>query len=309
LAISVAVAIQNALRFREIKDSAQQLQTQLGILRGTNLRRDRFTEIIGVSSSMTEVFKNRRFSRETGIRHYLQKDRTMSSVKLFHMYASPWAERVRWALNYKGVPYEKEDYRPGVDEEKIKKLTGQAQVPVLMVDGTAIPDSTAILNWLEQYKPQPSLMPTAGKDRAHVMMWEELMDGVLGPQARILIIGHFLRSSEPELQQVGCYFAQKYQHSAYAEEHARFAIERILTILTYALEGRQYLVGHSFTRADMTAASMLLLVNPPSDELFVFPTAMRPKYTVPLTSDPRFAPIFAWRDKMYRKHRGETVKP
>jgi glutathione S-transferase len=225
------------------------------------------------------------------------------------MYASPWAERVRWALNYKGVPYEKENYQPGVDEEKIKKLTGQAQVPVLMVDGTAIPDSTAILDWLEQYKPQPSLMPTADKDRAQVMMWEELMDGVLGPQARMLIVGHFLRSSEPELQQGGRYFAQKYQHSAYAEDHAKATIERVLTILKYALEGGQYLVGDGLTRADITAASMLLLVNPPPDELFVFPAAMRPMYTVPLTSDPQFAPIFAWRDKIYRKHRGEAVKP
>jgi glutathione S-transferase len=101
----------------------------------------------------------------------------------------------------------------------------------------------------------------------------------------------------------------KYQHSAYAEDHAKLTVERILTILKYALEGRQYLVGDSFTRADVTAASMLLLVNPPPDELFLFPAAMRPMYTVPLTSDPRFAPIFAWRDGMYRKHRGEAVKP
>ena len=57
------------------------------------------------------------------------------------------------------------------------------------------------------------------------------MDGVLGPQARMLIIGHFLRSSVPELQQGGQYFAQKYQHSSYAEERAKVTVERILTIL------------------------------------------------------------------------------
>lgn len=233
----------------------------------------------------------------------------MSAIKLIHMYASPWAERVRWALNYKGVPYEKEDYQPGVDEEKVKKLTGQAQVPVLIVDGTPIPDSTAILNWLEQYKPQPSLMPSSDKDRAQVMMWEELMDGVLGPQARMLIIGHFLRSGEPQLQQGGRYFAQKYQHTAYAEEHAKVTVERIFTILKSVLQGRQYLVGEAFTRADITVASTLLLVNPPPDDLFLFPASMRPMYTVPLTSDSQFAPIFAWRDAMYRKHRGEAVKP
>ena len=79
----------------------------------------------------------------------------MGTTKLIQMYASPWAERVRWALNFKGVPYEKQDYQPGVDEEAVKKLTGQAQVPVLLVNGTVIPDSTAILNWLEQHHPQP----------------------------------------------------------------------------------------------------------------------------------------------------------
>jgi glutathione S-transferase len=125
----------------------------------------------------------------------------MSSVKLIQMYASPWAERVRWALNYKGVPYEKQNYQPGVDEEAVKKLTGQGQVPVLLANGTVIPDSTAIVNWLEKYKPQPALMPASEKDQAQVMLWEELMDGVLGPQARMLIIGEFLRASELELQQ------------------------------------------------------------------------------------------------------------
>ena len=233
----------------------------------------------------------------------------MSTIKLIHMYASPWAERVRWALTFKGVPYEKQDYRPGVDEEAVKKLTGQAQVPVLLVNGTVIPDSTAILNWLEEYKPQPALLPASEKDRAQVMLWEELMDGVLGPQARMLIVGHFLRSGEPELQQGGRYFAQKYQHSPYAEEHAKITIERILTSLKHALDGRQYLVGDTFSRADVTTACMLLLVNPPPDDLFLFPAAMRPMYTVPQTRDAAFAPIFAWRDEMYRKHRGEAVKP
>jgi glutathione S-transferase len=194
-----------------------------------------------------------------------------------------------------------------VDEEAVKKLTGQAQVPVLLVDGTVIPDSTAILNWLEQHHPQPALMPATEKDRAQVMLWEELMDGVLGPQARMLIIGHFLRSSEPELQQGGRYFAQKYQHTSYAEERAKVTVERILTILKHALDGRQYLVGDTFTRADLTTASMLLLVKPPPDDLFLFPALMRPMYTAPL--DSASAPIFAWRDQMYRKHRGEAVRP
>jgi glutathione S-transferase len=115
----------------------------------------------------------------------------MSTIKLIHMYASPWAERVLWALTFKGVPYEKQNYQPGVDEEAVKKLTGQAQVPVLLVNGTVIPDSTAILNWLEEYKSQPALMPGSEKDCAQVTLWEELMNWGLGPKHGCLSLGTF----------------------------------------------------------------------------------------------------------------------
>ncbi len=74
----------------------------------------------------------------------------MSTTKLITMYLSPWSERVRWALKFKGLAYEKENYEAGVDEEKIKKLTGQNMVPVLLTDGKVIPDSSAILEWLEE---------------------------------------------------------------------------------------------------------------------------------------------------------------
>jgi glutathione S-transferase len=234
----------------------------------------------------------------------------MSQIKLLDMYASPWCERVRWTFKFKDVPYEKQSYQPGVaDEEKVKKLTGQAQVPVLLINGTAIPDSANILAWLESHKSVPSLLPKSEKERAQVMMWEELMDGVLGPQARMLLIGHFLRAIDPELQNAGQYFAQKCQYSPYAEEHAKVKVERVLNILKHALDGRQYLVGDGFSLADVTAASMLLLVNPPPDELFLFPAAMRPIYTVPITQDARYLPVFAWRDRIYRRHRGEAVRP
>ena len=233
----------------------------------------------------------------------------MSTTKLITMYGSPWSERVRWALAFKGMPYEKENYEPGVDEEKIKKLTGQALVPVLIVDGKVIPDSTAILEWLEDTRPEPALLPRSEKDRAQVTLWEELMIGVLGPQARALISGRLLRSSEPEMQKAGQYFAGKYGHSAYAEEQARLTVKRLLVSLKHTLSGRQYLVGDAFSRADLTTASMLMLLRPAPDELFFLPAPVRPIYEEPLAADSAFSAVFAWRDQMYKKHRCEVVKP
>jgi transcriptional regulator with GAF, ATPase, and Fis domain len=57
LALSIAVAVQNARRFGEVKASAEQLQAQVGVLRRDLARSDRFTEIIGVSPAMVEVFR------------------------------------------------------------------------------------------------------------------------------------------------------------------------------------------------------------------------------------------------------------
>lgn len=233
----------------------------------------------------------------------------MSTAKMIQLYPSPWSERARWGFAFKGVPYEKEEYQIGAGEEALKKTTGQAQVPVLLVEGKVIPDSTNILNWLEEHKPQPALLPTSDKARAEVMMWEELMDWVLGPQGRLLILGRFLRSGDPQLQQGGQFMGQKYQHSEYAEAHARAAVERILTILTHTLEGRAYLVGDTFTRADLTTASLLNVVNPPPDDLYAFPAPLRAMFSDPLTQDSRFASVFAWRDHIYRKHRGGQVTP
>jgi glutathione S-transferase len=233
----------------------------------------------------------------------------MSTPKLITMYGSPWSERVRWAFAFKGLKYEKQNYEPGpVDEEKVKKLTGQTLVPVLITDDKVIPDSTAIMEWLEDSRPEPALLPRSEKDRAQVSLWEEVMLGVLGPQARTLINGRLLSSSDPEMQRSAQYFAGKYGHSPFAEEQARLTVKRVLLSLKHTLSGRQYLVGDAFSRADLTTAAMLMVVRPAPDELFFLPASVRPIYREPLADDPAFSAIFAWRDQMYKKHRCD-VKP
>jgi len=233
----------------------------------------------------------------------------MSTTKLITMYGSPWSERVRWALAFKGLPYEKENYEAGVDEEKIKKLTGQALVPVLVVDGKVIPDSTAILEWLEDARPEPALLPKSAKDRATATLWEEVALNALGPHGRVMITGRLLRIDDPEAQKSGKYFAEKYGYSPFEEEQSRLTVARILTSLKETLSGREYLVGDAFTRADITVAAMLMLIKAAPQEFFVFTPELRFVYLDQLGEDPRFAEVFAWRDRMYKDHRGEVVKP
>jgi glutathione S-transferase len=233
----------------------------------------------------------------------------MATTKLITMYGSPWSERVRWSFAFKKLPYEKQNYEPGVDEAAVKKLTGQAMVPVLVTGDKVIPDSSAILDWLEEARPEPALLPKSAKERAMVTLWEEIALNAMGPHGRTLITGRLLRIDDPEAQKSGKYFAEKYGYSEFAEQQSRLTATRILTSLRDTLSGRQYLVGDTFTRADVTVAAMLMLWKAAPQELFVFTPELRFVYLDQLGNDPAFSEVFAWRDRMYRDHRGEVVKP
>jgi Nif-specific regulatory protein len=56
LAGSVAVAIENARLYEQVKASEERLRTQVGALRRDLARRDRFTEIVGTGPAMGDVF-------------------------------------------------------------------------------------------------------------------------------------------------------------------------------------------------------------------------------------------------------------
>jgi glutathione S-transferase len=233
----------------------------------------------------------------------------MSLLKLIHHPASSFSERVRWALEHKAVPYQAEEYAVATGEDELARLTGQRQVPVLMVDGRPLPDSTAILEWLEERVPEPALLPRDEGARAQVMLYEEVACAVLGPQARLLFIGRMLGAENERIGQVGRFFAGKYHHSAYAEQAARAHVRRALTIFTQSLNGRRYLVGDTFTRADLTVATMLMVANPPPEAaLALKPSWMRSMLQDPMATEASFAPLFAWRDRIYADHRGSAVK-
>ena len=54
---------------------------------------------------------------------------------------------------------------------------------------------------------------------------------------------------------------------------------------------------------------MLMLFKAAPQEFFVFTPELRFVYLDQLGEDPTFAEVFAWRDRMYKNHRGEVVKP
>jgi maleylpyruvate isomerase len=81
------------------------------------------------------------------------------------------AYRVRIALNLKGVAYEQRaiDLRTGAQRDPAWMARNpQGMVPALEADGLILTQSPAILEWLEETRPEPPLLPRETQDRAAV---------------------------------------------------------------------------------------------------------------------------------------------
>ncbi len=79
----------------------------------------------------------------------------MPTIRLYSQSMNPFTEKVACALALKGLDYE----RVHVDDaEEIARLNPErAELPVLEVDGERRWDSPALVAWLEELVPQPSL--------------------------------------------------------------------------------------------------------------------------------------------------------
>lgn len=93
-------------------------------------------------------------------------------MKLYNYFRSSASFRVRIALHIKGLPYE---YLPvhllrGEHRDPAyAKLVGDALVPALVTDeGAVLPQSMAIMEYLEELHPTPALLPATPVARARV---------------------------------------------------------------------------------------------------------------------------------------------
>src|SRR5689334_20385387 len=101
-------------------------------------------------------------------------------LRLFTQSRNSAGERVRVALNLKGLAYEyvslaampKADYR---------RLNPQGLMPALQVGHAVIAQSTAILEYLEEVHPEPRLLPIGAIERAQSRAFASLISADTHP--------------------------------------------------------------------------------------------------------------------------------
>ena len=103
---------------------------------------------------------------------------------LYHHGSSVCAAKVRFAMDEKGLEWD------GVYIDILKgeqfapeylKLNPKGVVPALLHDDTVIPDSTVIIEYLDQIAPETSVHPTDPRERAQANYWTKAVDEDLHP--------------------------------------------------------------------------------------------------------------------------------
>ena len=248
------------------------------------------------------------------------------SVVLWHIPISHYNEKARWALDYKGVVYELRAPMPGVHRIRALTLTrGRHQrLPVLELDGRRVADSTAIIAALEEYRSDPPLYPADAGERARALALEDYFDEELAPLIRRFMWHHTLDDTETTLAAVAPNagptrrramrmmapvarraarrdFDISDRTAAAALEGIRVAMDR----LEAELAGGDYLVGDSFTVADLTGAALFTPLIAPAGRPWA------PKGLAPVLMAARdeldARPGGRWVHEVYARHRGAPV--
>jgi maleylacetoacetate isomerase len=113
---------------------------------------------------------------------------------LFHGYfRSSAAYRCRIAFNLKGVrpDFVSVHLRQGKQwSPEFLKLNPQGLVPALEADGRVLTQSLAIIEWLDETHPTPSLLPRDAFDRAHVRALALSIACEIHPLQNLRVLNH-----------------------------------------------------------------------------------------------------------------------
>jgi glutathione S-transferase len=236
---------------------------------------------------------------------------------------SPWSERARWALDVRRVEYQKRTYQPLFGEPelrwRLKRLTGNVSVPLLLLGDRVIGDSFEIAKWADTQGMGAKLFPAGAEEK--ISHWNNVAQNALAA-GRILSLSRVLQSEEAlrelvpralrsfgpsiTLSRLGVERTMKKYGDGkdLKEQEARLIAD--LEVLRQALgpnpaEKPATLLAE-FSYADITAAQALAFVRPPESRHLKIAKGTRQSFGDPALAE-RFADLLAWRDRLYSLYR------
>jgi glutathione S-transferase len=198
----------------------------------------------------------------------------MAGIILHQLEISPFCDKVRRVLAYKGLDYAVRNV-PMADLGRLKRLSPVGKVPILELDGRVLHDSSDICRALDLHAPAPPLFPQAPEARALVDLLEDWADESLyffemtmrftWPYDRARWVSEILKYDNVLMRRIARplvpYLTRK-QGTAQglarrSEADILGELKRHARALDALLDGRQFLVGDNLTLADIAVVSQL----------------------------------------------------
>jgi len=207
---------------------------------------------------------------------------------LWHFPISHFTEKARWALDSFGVGYELRHLPPGSHVQVAKDLgAAGSSLPFLVAQGRVVHGSGAIIDWAESAAAGPSkrLSPDSEfEEECRVL--ETRLDDVIGvhvrryyysealvdhPDSVLPIFTQDLSASERQSLEKNWGLVRQVMMgmmdlgSEQRQESRRIVEGELAWFDGLLQDGRRFLLGERFSRADMTAASLLAHLAQPKE--------------------------------------------
>ena len=234
---------------------------------------------------------------------------------------SNYNEKARWALDFKGIRHRRRSLLPG-GPKAMAFSRGDGTLPVLDLDGRRIADSTEIVEALEARQPDPPLYPAEPEQRQRALELEAFFTDEIGHDVRRVIFWE-LRDNRPLMAEIlgtdqgragraqiramvpvaWQYVVRRYGFDQESYERSCSAVIDALDRIEAERQGGPFLVGESFSVADLTAAALLYPIAQPPEFQYDLPDPPASGYL----DSTRDHPGRAWIAEIWRRHRGQNT--
>jgi len=202
---------------------------------------------------------------------------------LYHLPLSPYARKVRLALNEKRIPFELRVERVWDRREEFLEMNPACTVPVLTEEnGLVLADSYAICEYLDEAYPETPLLGRTLGERAEVRRLVAWFDGKFAREVTSNLLyekqmKRLMGRGNPDAGSLRAGYANLKPHLDY---------------LGWLAETRLWLAGSSLSLADLTAASHLSALDYIGDIDWSLNDAAKDWYAR-VKSRPGFRPLLA----------------
>ncbi len=168
-------------------------------------------------------------------------------ARLFHVPLSPFCRKVRLSLAEKKIEVELVEERYWEADPDFLRRNPAAKVPVLRLDGVMMAESAAICEYIEETRPDPSLMPSDPKAKLEVRRLVGWFDDKFHDEVTSKLL--YERVNKKVM-------GQGFPDSRNVKDGAK-AIKYHLDYMAWLLDHRRWLAGDVMTLADFAAAAHL----------------------------------------------------